>query len=41
MNVFEAIKGNVTARQAAEAYSLKVGCTGMGAVRFTRINPPV
>ena len=29
MNVFEIVKENVTARQAAEAYGLKVGRTGM------------
>ena len=29
MNVFEVVKENVTARQAAEAYGLKVGRTGM------------
>ena len=34
MNVFEAIKGNVTARQAAEAYGLKVGRTGMACCPF-------
>lgn len=41
MNVFEVVKENVTARQAAEAYGLKVGRTGMRAVRFTQISPPV
>lgn len=34
MNVFEATKGNVTARQAAEAYGLKVGRTGMACCPF-------
>lgn len=34
MNVFEAIKRNVTARQAAEAYGLKVGRTGMACCPF-------
>lgn len=34
MNVFEAVKGNVTARQAAEAYGLKVGRTGMACCPF-------
>lgn len=43
MNVFEVVKENVTARQAAEAYGLKVGRTGMACcpVRFTQISPPV
>ena len=34
MNVFEVVKGNVTARQAAEAYGLKVGRTGMACCPF-------
>ena len=34
MNVFEVVKENVTARQAAEAYSLKVGRTGMACCPF-------
>lgn len=34
MNVFEAVKGNVTARQVAEAYGLKVGRTGMACCLF-------
>ena len=41
MNVFEIVKENVTARQAAEAYGLKVGRQVWRAVRFTRISPPV
>ncbi len=31
MNVFEVVKENVTARQAAESYGLKVGRTVTGA----------
>ena len=34
MNVFEVVKENVTARQAAEAYGLKVGRTGMACCPF-------
>ena len=34
MNVFEVVKENVTARQAAEAYGLKVGHTGMACCPF-------
>ena len=34
MNVFEIVKENVTARQAAEAYGLKVGRTGMACCPF-------
>ena len=34
MNVFEVVKENVTARQAAEAYGLKVGPTGMACCPF-------
>ncbi|EJW90190.1 DNA primase (bacterial type) [gut metagenome] len=34
MNVFEAVKGTVTARQAAEAYGLKVSRTGMACCPF-------
>ena len=41
MNVFEVVKENVTARQAAEAYGLKVVALVWRAVRFTRISPPV
>ena len=34
MNVFEVVKENVTARQAAEAYGLKVGRTGIACCPF-------
>lgn len=34
MNVFEVVKENVTARQAAETYGLKVGRTGMAFCPF-------
>ena len=34
MDVFEVVKENVTARQAAEAYGLKVGRTGMACCPF-------
>ena len=34
MNVFEVVKENVTARQAAEAYGLKEGRTGMACCPF-------
>lgn len=34
MNVFEVVKENVTARQAAKAYGLKVGRTGMACCPF-------
>lgn len=34
MNVFEAVKGNVTARQAAEAYGLNVRRNGMACCPF-------
>lgn len=41
MNVFEVVKENVTARQAAEAYGLKVGRTGMACCPFHSDKPPV
>lgn len=34
MNVFEVVKGNVTARQAAEAHGLKVSRTDMACCPF-------
>ncbi len=34
MNVFEAVKGNVTARQAAEMYGIKVNRNGMACCPF-------
>ena len=34
MNVFEVVKENVTARQVAEAYGLKVSRTGMACCPF-------
>ena len=37
MNVFEVVKENVTARQAAEAYGLKVGRTGANSARTVRL----
>ena len=40
MNVFEVVKGNVTARQAAEAHGLKVGRTGMACCPFHSDNSP-
>ena len=40
MNVFEVVKENVTARQAAEAYGLKVGRTGMACCPFHSDNSP-
>lgn len=41
MNVFEVVKENVTARQAAEAYGLKVGRTGMACCPFHSDKSPV
>ncbi|WP_291683745.1 CHC2 zinc finger domain-containing protein, partial [Blautia sp.] len=40
MNVFEVVKGNVTARQTAEAHGLKVGRTGMACCPFHSDNSP-
>ena len=34
MNVFEAVKGNVTARQAAEMYGVRVNRHGMAVCPF-------
>ena len=34
MNVFEAVKGNVTTRQAAEMYGIKVNRNGMAVCPF-------
>ena len=42
MNVFEVVKENVTARQAAEAYGLKVGRTEIGRASCReRVSSPV
>lgn len=40
MNVFEAVKGNVTARQAAEAYGLTVHRNGMAVCPFHQDRNP-
>lgn len=34
MNVFEAVKQNVTTRQAAELYGIRVGRNGMAVIEF-------
>ena len=34
MNVFEAVKGKVTTRQAAELYGIRVNCHGMAVCPF-------
>ena len=40
MNVFEAVKGNVTARQAAEMYGVRVNRHGMAVCPFHKDKNP-